>query len=118
MTRFVFILALALPPLHAAEPARLPDGDPAKLGVSAEKLARIDAAVKAGIARGDSPGAVVLVAHKGQVVYRKAFGLRSTQPAETPMTTDTVFDLASVTKPVATASSIMLLVEQGKLAPA
>jgi uncharacterized protein YbbC (DUF1343 family)/CubicO group peptidase (beta-lactamase class C family) len=84
-------------------------------GVDAARLARIDDAVKDGIARGDCPGAVVLVAHRGEVVYRKAFGLRAKQPAAVPMTVDTVFDLASLTKPVATASSVMLLVEQGKL---
>ncbi len=71
--------------------------------------------VNQAIHRGACPGAVVLVAHKGQVVYRKAFGLRSKLPMETAMTTDTVFDLASLTKPIATASSVMLLVEQGKL---
>jgi uncharacterized protein YbbC (DUF1343 family) len=105
-------------PTRAAEPSRLPDGDPTRIGVAPDKLARIDEAVKKGVARGDCPGAVVLVAHKGKVIYRKAFGLRSREPVETPMTTNTVFDLASVTKPVATASSIMLLIEQSKLSPA
>ncbi len=80
-----------------------------------EPFARIDEVVNQALKRGDCPGAVVLVAHKGQVVYRKAFGLRAKQPAETPMTLDTIFDLASLTKPIATASSILLLVEQGKL---
>ena len=95
--------------------SQLPDPKPEALGVSSERLARIDDVVNQAIRRGDCPGAVVLVAHQGHVVYRKAFGLRSKQPAETPMTVDTVFDLASLTKPVATATSIMLLVEQGKL---
>ena len=67
------------------------------------------------IDRADCPGAVVLVVHKGRVVWRKAYGLRAKQPAEVAMTADTVFDLASLTKPVATAMSVMLLVEQGKL---
>jgi CubicO group peptidase (beta-lactamase class C family) len=48
-------------------------------------------------------------------VWRKAYGLRARQPARVPMTVDTVFDLASLTKPVATATSVMLLVERGKL---
>jgi uncharacterized protein YbbC (DUF1343 family)/CubicO group peptidase (beta-lactamase class C family) len=88
---------------------------PAFAGVNADRLARIDDAVKEGIARGDCPGAVVLVAHRGQVVYRKAFGDRAKQPETVAMTVDTVFDLASLTKPVATASCVMLLAEQGKL---
>ena len=74
--------------------------------------------VKQALDRGDAPGAVVLITHHGKVIFRRAYGLRSKQPTETPMTVDTVFDLASLTKPLATAASIMLLVEQGKLQPA
>ncbi len=80
--------------------------------IDKERLARIDEAVDAAIKRGDCPGAVVLVVHKDAVVYRKAFGKRD---AEAAMTADTVFDMASVTKPVATATSVMVLIEQGKL---
>ena len=80
-----------------------------------DKLAAIDDAVKAGIARGDCPGAVVLVVHQDKVVYRKAFGNRSRQPEHTLMTEDTVFDLASLTKPIATAMAIMLLIQDGKI---
>ncbi len=76
---------------------------------------KIDAAVNEAIKRNELPGAVVLVLHKGQVVYRKAHGHRAKQPAETAMPPDAIFDLASLTKPIATATSIMLLVEQGKL---
>ena len=83
----------------------------------APRLDRIDAVVKQSLERGNAPGAVVLITHRGKVIFRRAYGLRSKQPAETPMTVDTVFDLASLTKPLATASSIMLLVEQGKLRP-
>src|SRR5947209_3926338 len=79
--------------------------------------ARIDDAVAQALRRGELPGAVVLIVHRDAVVFRKAYGLRSRQPAEVPMTADTVFDLASLTKPVATATSLMLLVEQGKLRP-
>src|SRR3954470_7112862 len=80
--------------------------------IDKDRLARIDEAVEASINRGDCPGAVVLVVHKDAVVYRKAFGKRD---ADTPMTADTLFDMASVTKPVATATSVMILIEQGKL---
>src|SRR5690554_2685201 len=90
---------------------------PARGQIDPQRLARIDAAVSAAVAKGNPPGAVVLVLHRGEVVYHKAFGLRSKAPAEAVMTTDTVFDLASVTKPVATATSVMLLIEQGKLRP-
>lgn len=82
---------------------------------AAEPLARIDDAVRAGIERGDCPGAVVLIVHKGRVVWRKAYGDRAVRPAKVAMTADTVFDLASLTKPVATATSVLLLIERGKL---
>jgi uncharacterized protein YbbC (DUF1343 family) len=72
-------------------------------------------AVEASIRRGDLPGAVVAVLHDGKVVYREAFGNRALKPEAEPMTVDTVFDMASVTKPIACATSAMLLVEQGKL---
>ena len=110
------LLLLSLPALLHAEPP-LPDAKPEEVGASAERLDRIDSVVKQALDRGDAPGAVVLVLHRGRIIFRRAYGLRSKQPAEAPMTVDTVFDLASLTKPLATASSIMLLVEQGKLRP-
>src|SRR6185436_2594493 len=60
------------------------------------------------------PGAVVLAGHNGQVVYRKAYGNRSLAPRVEPMTLDTIFDCASLTKVVATTSSMMKLLEEGK----
>ncbi|MFO0938147.1 MAG: DUF1343 domain-containing protein [Gemmataceae bacterium] len=93
-------------------------GNPAiAADVDRGRLARIDAVVEASIARGDCPGAVVLVVHDDAVVYRKAFGLRARKPVEEKMTVDTIFDLASVTKPMATATSIHLLIERGLIRP-
>ena len=59
------------------------------------------------------PGAVLLVGHQGKVVYRKAYGNRALVPAKEPMTLDTIFDCASLTKVVATTTGIMKLFEQG-----
>jgi CubicO group peptidase (beta-lactamase class C family) len=84
---------------------------------AAEPYAAVDAAVAAAIQRGDCPGAVVVVVHRDRVVYRKAYGQRAVRPAAEAMTADTVFDLASLTKPIATGTSIMRLIEQGKLRP-
>lgn len=75
----------------------------------------IDAEVNAAVGRKDLPGAVIAVWHKDKVVYRKAFGKRAVEPAEEPMTADTIFDLASLTKPIATATSVMKLVELRRL---
>ena len=85
------------------------------VGVSAEKLGKIDAVVEAAIARGDAPGAVVLVGRHGKVVFEKAYGLRAVEPAKEPMTLDTVFDWASLTKVVATSPCVMALAEDGKI---
>src|SRR5689334_2737170 len=88
---------------------------PESVGMSGERLARIDEAVRASIERKETPGAVVLVARRGRVVYRKAFGDRAIEPQREAMTVDTIFDLASLTKVVATTTSIMMLVERGRL---
>src|SRR5438552_5517150 len=85
-------------------------------GMSLEQLARMDGAINEEISRYHLPGAVVLVSRKAQVVWRKAYGARALEPAREPMTTNTIFDLASLTKIVATATSIMILVERGKVA--
>ncbi len=93
----------------------LPVAQPQTIGMNAAKLDQIEGLVNADIADKKLPGAVVIVGHKGKIVYRKAFGNRSLVPILEPMTVDTIFDVASLTKPVATATSIMILVEQGKL---
>jgi len=93
----------------------LPFANPQTVGMSAEKLNRIDALVEKDIADKKLPGAVVIVGHKGKIVYRKAFGNRSLVPTQEKMTVDTIFDVASLTKPIATATSVMILVERGQL---
>ncbi len=93
----------------------LPVAAPQLVGMDPKALERIDDVVNADIAAKKLPGAVVIVGHKGKIVYRKAFGNRSLVPTVEKMTIDTIFDVASLTKPVATATSIMVLVEQGKL---
>jgi len=82
--------------------------------MSAGRLAAIDRIVAEGLRDRKMPGCVVIVGHKGKLVHRKAYGERRVEPSE-PLTLDTVFDLASLTKPIATATSIHKLVEQGKL---
>src|SRR5262249_48283652 len=109
-------VAAALVLLAAARaPGALPPAKPADVGIDPLRLARVDAAVEEALKRGSAPGAVVLVVRKGKVVHRKAYGSRALKPAKEAMTADTVFDLASLTKPLATATSVMLLLERGKL---
>jgi uncharacterized protein YbbC (DUF1343 family)/CubicO group peptidase (beta-lactamase class C family) len=75
----------------------------------------IDPIVEEAIREKQIPGAVVIVGHDGEIVHRKAFGSRAIDPRREPMTTDTIFDLASLTKVVATTTAVMQLVEQGKI---
>src|SRR5215470_17622326 len=109
------VIALLLVSLIVAPSAlaQLPAAAPSAAGMSAAQLAHIDEAVSAEIARKQLPGAVVLVGRQGKVVWRRAYGNRALEPQVEPMTVDTVFDLASLTKVVATATSVMILVERG-----
>ena len=74
----------------------------------------LDEAINQAIAQDRLPGAVLLVGHDGQIVYRKAYGKRALVPRPETMTVDTIFDCASLTKVIATTSSLMKLFEQGK----
>ena len=80
-----------------------------------ESLAQIDAVVERALKEGNIPGAVVLAAHEGCVAFEKAYGNRSVQPTVEAMSLDTIFDLASLTKVIATTPAVMVLVQQGKL---
>ena len=95
--------------------AQLPLARPASVSISSAQLARMDSVIAEGIANKKLPGAVVLVGRNGRVVWRKAYGDRAVEPERQRMTVDTIFDLASLTKVVATATSIMILVERGRL---
>jgi uncharacterized protein YbbC (DUF1343 family)/CubicO group peptidase (beta-lactamase class C family) len=99
----------------APAPVTPPTPPAAPPGVDARRLDRIDAVVQQEVAAGHIPGAVVLVGHDGQIVYRKAFGNRGIEPRPQPMTVDTIFDLASLTKVIATTTAIMQLAEGGRL---
>jgi uncharacterized protein YbbC (DUF1343 family)/CubicO group peptidase (beta-lactamase class C family) len=75
----------------------------------------IDRIMEKAVADGNIPGGVVLVGHNEKLVYRKAFGSRSLEPTREAMTVDTIFDLASLTKCIATAISMMKLIDQGRV---
>ncbi len=79
-----------------------------------DKLAAIDREIAAAIGRGDIPGAVLRIESKGEV-YEKAYGRRLVDPGSEPMTTDTVFDLASLTKVMATTPAVLKLLEEGQI---
>mgnify|MGYP002633052352 CR=1 FL=1 len=97
----------------SAEPQGLVQCEPAECGLNASRLATIDEVVAEGLRYERMPGCVVLVGYRGRIAWLKSYGSRQVKPDVVPMTTDTVFDLASLTKPIATATSIMLLIEDG-----
>jgi uncharacterized protein YbbC (DUF1343 family)/CubicO group peptidase (beta-lactamase class C family) len=78
-------------------------------------LSGLDAIVGQSIEKDEIPGAVVVVGRRGRIIFRKAYGSRALVPAREKMTADTIFDMASLTKSMATAPSVLLLVEQGKV---
>ncbi len=92
----------------------LPIAKPESVGMQSESLKQIEAIAKAAIDSGAAPGMVVLAAKNGKLIYHQAFGYTNTDRT-TPMNTDMVFDLASVTKISATTIGIMKLYEEGKI---
>lgn len=94
---------------------RLPSARPEEVGMDSRRLMILDELINQALNRRDFPGAVLLVTRHGKIVWRKAYGRSQLVPEPQPMKVDMIFDLASITKPVATATSIMILVEQGKI---
>lgn len=76
---------------------------------------QVDAVIQQAVEAGQIPGAVLVVGHGGKIVHRKAYGYRALEPRREPMTLDTIFDVASLTKAVATAPAVMLLVQRGQV---
>jgi CubicO group peptidase (beta-lactamase class C family) len=99
-------IAMLAPYVGAAEDAA---------AVVPDKFKPADAAILAAIAEKLIPGAVLCVGRKAGVEYLKAYGNRAVEPEVVSMTADTVFDLASLSKPVGCATSVMKLVEDGKI---
>ena len=91
----------------------LPRAKPEEAGFSSERLSRIGATIKADVDAGRIPGAVIAIARHGKLVMFDAYGYRD-KAANAPMTTDTIFNIASMTKPM-TAVGALMLYEQGKL---
>ena len=91
----------------------LPRAKPEDVGMSSERLARIGTTLKADIEAGRIPGAVIAIVRRGKLVALDAYGWRD-KAANLPMTTDTIFNIASMTKPMTAVGGLMLY-EQGKL---
>jgi uncharacterized protein YbbC (DUF1343 family)/CubicO group peptidase (beta-lactamase class C family) len=113
---FLCVFAGFLVPALAAQREAAPAGRaPTAAGLDPKRLDGIPPLVEAAIAEKKLPGAVVLVGRGDRVIYQKAIGDRSVEPVKEPMTLDTIFDLASLTKVVATTTSVVKLMEDGKI---
>ena len=84
-------------------------------GLAPDLPARVDAVVGAEIARGSFPGAVVAIGRREGLVFIRPYGMAAVTNDPAPMRADTIFDIASLSKAVATAPAVLMLVEQGKL---
>jgi CubicO group peptidase (beta-lactamase class C family) len=102
---------LACGAAFAEEP--LPRAKPEEVGLSSERLSRIGETLKADIEAGRIPGAVIAIARHGKLVAFDAYGWRD-KASGIAMTTDTIFNIASMTKPMTTVGALMLY-EQGKI---
>jgi uncharacterized protein YbbC (DUF1343 family)/CubicO group peptidase (beta-lactamase class C family) len=105
------LMALLVAPF-AAQSSAPPQTDQS---LQLKNLDGIEPTIRQAISEKKLPGAVVLVGRRDRIIYDKAIGNRALVPAAEPMTLDTIFDLASLTKVVATTTSIMILVEEGKI---
>ncbi|WP_242689261.1 glycoside hydrolase family 3 N-terminal domain-containing protein [Pedobacter sp. SYSU D00535] len=94
--------------------ARLSSVSPEAVGLNGQQLNKIDSVALDAIEKGATPGAVVLVARKGKIAFHRAYGSMDAEKKEA-VTTETVYDLASVTKTSATTLSVMKLYEEGRL---
>jgi len=111
----VFLAAAALGAQTAGPAADAGAPKPASRLTALPSLNVLDGIIQKAIEDHEVPGAVVLVGHSGRMVYRKAFGHRSLEPTVEPMTLDTIFDMASLTKCIATGMSVMRLIETGQV---
>src|SRR5277367_4255168 len=111
--RGIYPMFLTLLAAFSLTAASLPSTKPEEVGLSSERLRQIHAMVQRHIDAGDITGAVVFVARKGQIAYLEAQGTMDLETKK-PMTRDSVFRMASMTKPVI-GTAIMMMLEEGKL---
>jgi CubicO group peptidase (beta-lactamase class C family) len=115
MMKKTLLLSLVLLGCGASPVQSLQKVSPEEAGMESRKLQYVDTVVQQAIRQGAIPGAVVAVVRHNKLAFLKAYGNKQVYPDTLPMTTNTVFDLASVSKPVATALSVMALLERGQL---
>ena len=106
------LILVFIPSLCQAQP--LKHVQPEKVGMDSRRLLKADSIIAQAISDGDIPGAVLAVVRHDQIAYLKAYGNKQVWPTVQPMTTNTVFDMASCSKAMSTAMSALILCEEGK----
>jgi CubicO group peptidase (beta-lactamase class C family) len=112
-TKLVAVLVLATSLSASALAQGLPKVDPDQVGFSAQRLKRLSGAFQSDVDKGAIPGAVILIARDGKVAFFEAFGFQDREK-RIPMKPDSIFRIASMTKPI-TSVALMMLVEEGKI---
>ena len=84
------------------------------VGMNSQRLLKADSIIEDAIRQGHVPGAVLAVVRHGKMAYLRAYGNRQVWPVVRPMTTNTIFDMASCSKAMSTAISAIILCEEGK----
>jgi len=116
MVRLAAAAALAVSVALPAAAQGIPKAQsPEEVGFLASRLKRLSDRIEEGVKNNELPGAVVLIARNGKLVMFDSFGFRDKE-AKAPMTNDTIFRIASMTKPI-TATAVMILADEGKLNP-
>ena len=114
LKNFLLIISIVLfTNFSFSDDSPLPKGTPESVGISADRLKRIESVFNTGIAEGRIPGAVIGIARKGKLVFFKAFGMQNAAK-NVPMSTDSIFRIYSMTKPLVSIGA-MILHEEGKL---
>ena len=106
----IFISLIAFAATCAAQTA-----EPVAGAATVNRFTMVDAILEKAVQEQNPPGVVVIVGHDGEVVYRKAFGIARSSRGAKPMTLDTIFDMASLTKVMATTTAVMQLVQRGEV---
>lgn len=117
LSLFVAFASVALYAAEYPDPAKMaePVVAPAELNMDAASLDRIDAIIEENIEAGNFPGGVVCIGRGNKIGFLRCYGNRQTEPTVEPVTPDTLYDLASVSKVTSTAIAVAILVEQGKI---
>jgi len=113
--KFLILILTLIAIISVSSAQILPVAKPAEMGMDPKVLQRLNGLINNAIEEKQTPGAVILISRRGSIVFRKAYGHSMLVPEKKKMTIETIFDLASLTKPISTATSAMILIDRGQM---